>query len=195
MPNHWATTLPLQFPLYIFVLRDYNRSKNGYSFSKINISMKLSISIIYLMIYRPNKQNISYSGNRNVYIDIKEFWALAIWVWFSKALERMWSKVQFRSGHFIPRRGSESPCRLEIPFSAYYAAKSPTNASFLLFFHANLLVYRYMYNNWKKNYLLCNRVNVGTFGQCRYNRTLSYFLNNFSATSVVTAMCNPGKSQ
>ena len=45
--------------------------------------------------------------------------------------------------------------------------------------------------------LLCfiSRVNVGTFGQCRYNRTLSYFLNNFSATSVVTAMCNPDKSQ
>ena len=39
------------------------------------------------------------------------------------------------------------------------------------------------------------RVNVGTFGQCRYNRTLSYFLDNFSATSVVVAMCNPDKGQ
>ena len=39
------------------------------------------------------------------------------------------------------------------------------------------------------------RVNVGTFGQCRYNRTLLYFLDNFSATSVVIAMCNPDKSQ
>ena len=39
------------------------------------------------------------------------------------------------------------------------------------------------------------RVNVGTFGQCRYNRTLSYFIDNFSATLVVIAMCNPDKSQ
>ena len=39
------------------------------------------------------------------------------------------------------------------------------------------------------------RVNVGTFGQCGYNRTLSYFLDNFSATSVVIALCNPDKSQ
>ena len=39
------------------------------------------------------------------------------------------------------------------------------------------------------------RVNVGNFGQCRYNRTLLYFLYNFSATSVVIAMCNPDKSQ
>ena len=38
------------------------------------------------------------------------------------------------------------------------------------------------------------RVNVGTFGQCRYNRTFLYFLDNFSATSVVIAMCNPDKS-
>ena len=45
-------------------------------------------------------------------------------------------------------------------------------------------------------YVYCQyRVNVGTFGQCRYNRTLSYFLDIFSATSVVIAMCNPDKSQ
>ena len=35
------------------------------------------------------------------------------------------------------------------------------------------------------------RVNVGTYGQCSYNRTLLYFLDNFSAASVVIAMCNP----
>ena len=40
-----------------------------------------------------------------------------------------------------------------------------------------------------------DRVNVGTFGQCRYNRTLSCFVDSFSATSVLTAMCNPDKSQ
>ena len=39
------------------------------------------------------------------------------------------------------------------------------------------------------------RVNVGTFGQCRYNRTLLYFLDNFSGTSGVIALCNPEKSQ
>ena len=50
--------------------------------------------------------------------------------------------------------------------------------------------------------LFCNvidyimvRVNVGTFSQCGYNRTLLYFLDNFSATSVVITMCNPDKSQ
>ena len=42
---------------------------------------------------------------------------------------------------------------------------------------------------------LSGRVNVGTFGQCRYNQTLLYFLDDFSATSVVIAMCNPVKSQ
>ena len=41
----------------------------------------------------------------------------------------------------------------------------------------------------------CVRVNVGTFSQCRYNRTLLYFKDNFSATSVVIAMFNPDKSQ
>ena len=40
-----------------------------------------------------------------------------------------------------------------------------------------------------------DRVIVGTFVQCRYNQTLSYFLDNFSAKSVVIAMCNPDKSQ
>ena len=43
--------------------------------------------------------------------------------------------------------------------------------------------------------IISTRVNVGTFGQCRYNRTLLYYLGNFSATSVVIAMCNPDKSQ
>ena len=42
---------------------------------------------------------------------------------------------------------------------------------------------------------LVNRVNVGTFGRCRYNRTLLYFLDNFRATSVVIAKGNPDKSQ
>ena len=46
-----------------------------------------------------------------------------------------------------------------------------------------------------RGHMLQSRVNVGTFGQCRYNRTLSYFLDNFSATSVVIAICNPDKSQ
>ena len=48
---------------------------------------------------------------------------------------------------------------------------------------------------WLSNKKKTSRVNVGTFGQCRYNPTLLYFLDNFSVTLVVIAMCNQDKSQ
>ena len=56
-------------------------------------------------------------------------------------------------------------------------------------------IYSMYFGGFSIQIFVCHRVNVGTFGQCKYNRTLSYFLDNFCATSVVIAMCNPDKSQ